>query len=177
MCILYRGCFLCRRLLRSRFLHRWGFLDRFRFRSRCFFLCRSRYFCRRGLLGGNCFLCRGSGIAVHSRGTSVLFSEPVNEKAVRILADHGLRPARAETKLLESKDISETTLILTSDESVKRKIVRDGSDPKYGARPLRRTIQNEIEDPLADAILSGKVREDMTVSAGVKNDKVIFEGK
>ncbi|MCR5537890.1 MAG: threonylcarbamoyl-AMP synthase [Lachnospiraceae bacterium] len=70
------------------------------------------------------FLCRGSGIAVHSRGTSVLFSEPVNEKAVRILADHGLRPARAETKLLESKDISETTLILTSDESVKRKILR-----------------------------------------------------
>ena len=72
---------------------------------------------------------------------------------------------------------SQMNVTLKFRESVKRKIVRDGSDPKYGARPLRRTIQNEIEDPLADAILSGKVREDMTVSAGVKNDKVIFEGK
>ena len=72
---------------------------------------------------------------------------------------------------------SQMNVTLKFRESVKRKIVRDGSDPKYGARPLRRTIQNEIEDPLADAILSGEVREDMTVSAGVKNDKVIFEGK
>ena len=72
---------------------------------------------------------------------------------------------------------SQMNVTLKFRESVKRKVVRDGSDPKYGARPLRRTIQNEIEDPLADAILSGEVREDMTVSAGVKNDKVIFEGK
>ncbi len=60
-------------------------------------------------------------------------------------------------------------------ESVKKKIVKDGSNPKYGARPLRRTIQNEVEDPLADAILRGEVREGMSIAAGVKNGAVIFE--
>ena len=59
-------------------------------------------------------------------------------------------------------------------DSVKKKIVKDGSDPKYGARPLRRTIQNEIEDPLAEAILSGDVREGMDVAAGVKDGKIVF---
>ena len=59
-------------------------------------------------------------------------------------------------------------------ESVKKKIVKDGSDPKYGARPLRRTIQNEIEDPLAEAILAGDIREGMDVAAGVKDGKIIF---
>ena len=59
-------------------------------------------------------------------------------------------------------------------DSVKKKIVKDGSDPKYGARPLRRTIQNEIEDPLAEAILSGDIREGMDVAAGVKDGKIVF---
>ena len=60
-------------------------------------------------------------------------------------------------------------------ESVRKKIVKDGSDPKYGARPLRRTIQNEVEDPLADAILSGTVHENMAVSAGVRGGRIVFE--
>ena len=59
-------------------------------------------------------------------------------------------------------------------ESVKRKIVRDGSNPKYGARPLRRTIQNEIEDPLADAILTGQIQEGMDVAVGVKAGQIVF---
>ena len=57
---------------------------------------------------------------------------------------------------------------------LQKKIVKDGSDPKYGARPLRRTIQNEIEDPLAEAILAGDIREGMDVAAGVKDGKIIF---
>ncbi len=59
-------------------------------------------------------------------------------------------------------------------DSVKKKIVKDGSNAKYGARPLRRTIQNEIEDPLADAILSGQVREGMNIAVGVKNGQIVF---
>ena len=70
------------------------------------------------------FLLRGSGVGTASRGVSVLFEEPVNEKAVRVLADHGLKPARAEAKLLETADLSQTTLILTVDDSVKRKVLK-----------------------------------------------------
>ncbi len=62
-------------------------------------------------------------------------------------------------------------------ESVKKKIVKDGSDLKYGARPLKRTIQNEIEDALADAILAGDVKENTTVIATVRGGKIIFEGE
>ena len=59
-------------------------------------------------------------------------------------------------------------------EAVKRKIVRDGSNAKYGARPLRRTIQNEVEDALADAILRSEVVENSTVKVGVTKDVITF---
>ena len=40
-------------------------------------------------------------------------------------------------------------------EAAKDQLVEEGYDPEYGARPLRRTIQRRIEDPLADELLSG----------------------
>ena len=50
--------------------------------------------------------------------------------------------------------LKEQNIILTIDDSVYEKIVRDGSDVTYGARPMRRFIQREIENPLAVKILS-----------------------
>ncbi len=42
--------------------------------------------------------------------------------------------------------------------SAKELIVEKGTDTKYGARPLRRALQTELEDKLADAILNGDIR-------------------
>jgi ATP-dependent Clp protease ATP-binding subunit ClpB len=42
-------------------------------------------------------------------------------------------------------------------------LVRTGYDPNYGARPLKRAIQRDVETPLARLILSGEVRNDQTV--------------
>src|SRR5438552_203387 len=42
-------------------------------------------------------------------------------------------------------------------------LVRSGYDPNYGARPLKRAIQREIETPLARRILGGEVRDDQHV--------------
>ena len=50
-------------------------------------------------------------------------------------------------------------------------------DPKYGARPLRRQIQNDIEDELAEEILSGKVKKDTEVVVTIHKEKVVFETK
>lgn len=53
-------------------------------------------------------------------------------------------------------------------------IAKEGYDQKYGARPLKRAIQNKIEDALAEEILEGRIKEGDTVSVGVSGDKIKF---
>ncbi len=45
-------------------------------------------------------------------------------------------------------------------------LVRAGYDPNYGARPLKRAIQKEIETPLARLMLRGEVRDGVNIVAG-----------
>jgi len=49
-----------------------------------------------------------------------------------------------------------------------------GFDPVYGARPLKRAIQQEVENPLAKAILSGKYQAEQTILVSVSNNKLVF---
>jgi len=56
-------------------------------------------------------------------------------------------------------------------------LAREGYDPIYGARPLRRTIQREILDPLSIDILEGKVREGQTVYVNAKDGALEFQEK
>ena len=51
------------------------------------------------------------------------------------------------------------------------------ADQKMGARPLKRAIQSEVEDALAEELLQKKVKPGDTVTATYKNDKVIFTVK
>ena len=53
-------------------------------------------------------------------------------------------------------------------------LVEKGYDSKYGARPLRRAIQNEIEDELAERILEGKIKAGNRVLVTVKDKKLDF---
>lgn len=62
-------------------------------------------------------------------------------------------------------------------DSVKAYIVEQAYDPKYGARPLRRMIQNKIEDELAEEILAGKIHRGDTVEVGLKKKEIVFEIK
>lgn len=64
---------------------------------------------------------------------------------------------------------------LTIRDSVKKYIVEKGTDKKYGARPLRRAIQNELEDRLAEAILDGEVKVGTEVIVSVAKEKVVFK--
>jgi ATP-dependent Clp protease ATP-binding subunit ClpB len=54
-------------------------------------------------------------------------------------------------------------------------IARTGFDPVYGARPLKRTIQHLLQDPLAMKILEGGIKEGDTVTVDVKNGQVVFD--
>ena len=58
--------------------------------------------------------------------------------------------------------------------NVKTYIAEKGTDKKYGARPLRRAIKNELEDKLAEAILSGEVRRESTVTASITKKGLTF---
>lgn len=66
---------------------------------------------------------------------------------------------------------------LTFTATLKEHLVKKYADHKMGARPLKRAIQNVVEDKLATEILSGHVKRGDTVSAGFKNDDVVFRVK
>ena len=66
--------------------------------------------------------------------------------------------------------------IKISDE-LKKEIAKKGFDPVYGARPIKRAIQNMIEDNLAEAILEKKIKNNTTVKLDYKNEKVTLSSK
>jgi ATP-dependent Clp protease ATP-binding subunit ClpB len=72
-------------------------------------------------------------------------------------------------KLLEERKIK-----LTLDESARRWLAEKGYDPAYGARPLKRVIQREVQDPLAEKILAGEVQDGTTVRVSGGTDHLIF---
>ena len=76
------------------------------------------------------------------------------------------------TKRLEQQKIT-----LELSDSAKQLIAREGYDPVYGARPLKRAIQKEILDPLSIDILEGKVREGQTVHVDAKNGALAFNAR
>jgi ATP-dependent Clp protease ATP-binding subunit ClpB len=78
-------------------------------------------------------------------------------------------------RLAERLEQQKITLDLS--DSAKAHLAREGYDPVYGARPLRRTIQKEILDPLSIDILEGKVREGQTVHIDAKNGALEFREK
>jgi len=59
----------------------------------------------------------------------------------------------------------------------KRVLVEKGWDPKFGGRPLRRTIQKGLESPLSQLILEGCWENGTVFTAGVKNGKIRITGK
>jgi len=79
---------------------------------------------------------------------------------------------RRLTKRLEAQKI---TLELT--DAAKEQIAREGYDPVYGARPLKRAIQKEILDPLSLQILEGKFHEGQIIKVDERNGKLVFEAR
>ena len=59
-------------------------------------------------------------------------------------------------------------------DNVKELIAKEGFDPKYGARPLKRAIQNKIEDAMAEEILEGRMKAGDEVVIGLSKQKIKF---
>lgn len=71
--------------------------------------------------------------------------------------------------------LRERGIDLTFSEGAVEQLSRDGFDPVYGARPLRRAIQHQVEDSLSEELLSGKIRLGDKVKAKAKGGKLAFE--
>ncbi len=71
-----------------------------------------------------------------------------------------------------SQRLKEKGIVLNVAEPVKKLLVERGYDAENGARPLRRIIQNLIEDPLANGLLAGEFREGDTISAIKEGDNI-----
>ena len=78
-----------------------------------------------------------------------------------------------ETKAL-AKRLAERKITLELTPNAKALIAKEGYDPVYGARPIRRTIQKLILDPLAQKILSGEYKEGDTVFVDAENGSIQF---
>ena len=77
--------------------------------------------------------------------------------------------ANVNKRIMEQMKLS-----IELDDAARQWLVDKGYDSKYGARPLRRTIQNEVEDVLAERILMGKVHAGNKVKITVKDNKLNF---
>lgn len=76
-------------------------------------------------------------------------------------------------KDIMKRTVEQMNISLTIEEDAKEYLIKKGYDEKYGARPLRRTIQNSLEDKLAEEILSGGVKngDEVVITAGAEELK------
>lgn len=94
-----------------------------------------------------------------------------------VIVFRGLRPedirSIAEIQLGRlAKRVSENGITLDVKDEVLDYVAELGFDPLYGARPLKRVIQQKLENPLSQGILSGEIYQNSVVSAAMQGDEV-----
>ena len=101
-----------------------------------------------------------------NRIDEIIIFDRLDEKQITRIVDIQLK------RLLERLEKQNIRLTLT--DAAKTHIGREGYDPAYGARPLKRVIQKEILDPLSLEILDGTFGDGDTIQAGVEKGKLVF---
>ena len=76
---------------------------------------------------------------------------------------------------LEKRCREQMNIRLRVSDKVKEHLIETSFDNKYGARPLKRAIQSQIEDPLAEKILLGDVKKESAVSVAMNQKKIVFK--
>ncbi|MGZ4965547.1 MAG: ATP-dependent chaperone ClpB [Chthoniobacterales bacterium] len=101
-----------------------------------------------------------------NRVDEIIIFDRLDEDELKKIVDIQLK------RLVRRLEAQKIALQLT--DAARALIAREGYDPVYGARPLKRAIQREILDPLALDILDGKFHEGQTIEVDVKNGKLDF---
>ena len=71
--------------------------------------------------------------------------------------------------------LEERGITIELDQSARDLLVREGYDPVYGARPLKRAIQSLIQNPLAVKLLNGDIGSGQTVRVSAEGDQIEFD--
>ncbi len=72
--------------------------------------------------------------------------------------------------------LDERKITLSLDAKAREWLAEKGYDPAYGARPLKRTIQKSVQDPLSELILSGRIKDGEKVSVSAGKGGLTFNG-
>ncbi|MBA5635648.1 ATP-dependent chaperone ClpB [Duganella sp. LX20W] len=84
--------------------------------------------------------------------------------------------AKIQLKILEDR-LAKMDMALTVTQAALQKIAEAGYDPVYGARPLKRAIQQQIENPLSKLILQGNFGPKQTIQIDARNGELVFEAQ
>ncbi|WP_072369256.1 ATP-dependent chaperone ClpB [Hyphomicrobium sp. NDB2Meth4] len=75
------------------------------------------------------------------------------------------------------KLLADRKIIVDLDDAARTWLANRGYDPAYGARPLKRVIQRHVQDPLAEQILAGRIKDGDTVHIGVRDGELVLNGE
>ncbi|MDH3545531.1 MAG: ATP-dependent chaperone ClpB [Gammaproteobacteria bacterium] len=102
-----------------------------------------------------------------NRVDDVVVFHPLSREHIRLIVDIQLGYLRDR--------LAERDMRIVLSEAARDKLADAGFDPVYGARPLRRAIQQQVENPLAQEILEGKFKPGDAIEVGVTEDRLDFQ--
>jgi ATP-dependent Clp protease ATP-binding subunit ClpB len=101
-----------------------------------------------------------------NRVDDIIIFHRLNVEQLRQIVDIQIRELGGR---LEERNIG-----ISLTDAAKDYLAREGFDPAYGARPLKRLIQKEIQDVLAMKLLNGEFREGQTIDVEARDDALMF---
>ena len=102
-----------------------------------------------------------------NRIDEIMVFHPLNKSHIKKIVNIML-------KKLEKRCREQLEIELKITESVREFLAESGFDSKYGARPLRRAIQTKLEDPMANALLEGRIKRGETVRIQIRQKEICF---
>jgi len=102
-----------------------------------------------------------------NRVDEIVFFHPLNKEQIKQIVDLELNNVR--------RQVESNGMKFEVSEAAKELLAKEGFDPAFGARPLRRAVQRLVEDPLSEELLIGRFTSGDTVYADVEDGKIIFK--
>jgi ATP-dependent Clp protease ATP-binding subunit ClpC len=104
-----------------------------------------------------------------NRIDDVVIFNPLSKESILLIVDIEIKKV--------NETLTEKGLRLEVTDEAREWIGKEGYDPAYGARPLRRVIQRHIEDTLSEEVLRGKFQEPGVILVKLAGDELVFESK
>ena len=102
-----------------------------------------------------------------NRVDDVVVFHPLSREHIRLIVD-------IQLGYLHDR-LADRDMRITLSDAARDKLAEAGFDPVYGARPLKRAIQQQVENPLAQEILQGKFKPGDVIEVGVADDQLDFQ--